>query len=76
MTRAMEMAIRAGQGPRRMATITPPTAWPVDPPGIGMLNIMITKLKAAPRARKGTWRCFRVRRTIFEAKAQIGTITV
>ena len=75
MTRAMEMAIRAAQGPRRMATIVPPTAWPVDPPGIGMLNNMTTKLKAAPNARKGTWRCCRVRRTILEARAQSGTIT-
>jgi len=36
--------------------MAPPTAWPVLPPGIGMLNIIITKEKAAARARSGTWR--------------------
>jgi hypothetical protein len=75
ITRATEIAINAAQGPRRMATMTPPTAWPVDPPGMGMLNIMITKLKAEPKARKGTWRCLRLRRTILEARAQMGTMT-
>jgi hypothetical protein len=37
-----------------------PVACPVVPPGIGTLNIIITKLKAAERARSGTWVAFNV----------------
>jgi hypothetical protein len=40
-----------------------------------MLNIMITKLKAAPMARRGTLRALRVRRAARPASAQIGSIT-
>jgi hypothetical protein len=51
---ATVMAIMAAHGPSRMAASAPPTACPVEPPGIGTLNIITTKLKAAPiLVRKG-----------------------
>jgi len=50
------MDITAAQGPRTQATITPPTICPVEPPGMGILNIIITNVNAALRARSGI--CF------------------
>ena len=56
-------------------TKTPPTAWPVVPAGIGTLNIIITKLNAAPIASIGTCFTFKVFLTIFEAIVHIGNIS-
>ena len=53
MTSAMEIAITAAHGPRRIAISVAPTACPVDPPITGTLNIMMTKEKAAPSASSG-----------------------
>ena len=50
-------------------------ACPVLPPGIGRLNIMRTKEKAAPRASRGTRRASRLRWTFREAHDQRGIIT-
>jgi hypothetical protein len=54
--RLTDTAITAVHGPRRIAIIPAPTAWPVVPPGIGTLNIMIRKENAAAIAKKGI--CF------------------
>src|SRR4029079_2524802 len=54
MIKATETEITAAQGPRTIAHRVPPTAWAVVPPGIGMLNIMIVKEKAAKIASSGT----------------------
>ena len=43
--------------------------------GIGILNIMITKLNAAPIPRSGACRVFSVFLAIAEAAAHIGSIT-
>ncbi len=53
-TRATVTDIIAAQGPRTIPIIAAPTACPVLPPGMGRLNIMITKEKAAERASRGT----------------------
>ena len=74
-TRATVIAMHAAQGPRSIATKTPPTACPVEPPGIGTLNIIITKLNAAPIANKGTCFALRVFLTILEAAVHRGSIT-
>ena len=74
-TKATVMAIQAAHGPKSMATNTPPTACPVEPPGIGTLNIMITKVNAAPIASMGTCLALRVFLTILEASAHTGSIT-
>ena len=42
---------------------------------IGMLNIMITKLNAAPIARNGACFAFSVRFSFHDAAAQNGTVT-
>src|SRR5215510_11287243 len=47
MNSATEIDMIAPQGPRTIAAIPTPTAWPVVPPGSGTLNIMITNAKAA-----------------------------
>ena len=39
---------QAAYGPSSAAISVPPTACPVVPPGIGMLNIMLMKENAAP----------------------------
>src|SRR4030042_1475789 len=51
---AIDTATHAAHGPSSTAASTAPTAWPVVPPGIGTLNIMITKQNAALRASIGT----------------------
>jgi hypothetical protein len=74
-TKATVTAIHAAQGPKSIATNAAPVACPVEPPGIGKLNIIITKLKAAPMAKSGTWRLLKVFLTIFEAAIHMGNIT-
>jgi hypothetical protein len=56
ITRATVIETTAAQGPRMMPTMAPPTAWPVLPPGMGRLNIMMTNENAADKASSGT--CF------------------
>ena len=75
ITSATVMAIMAAHGPSRIATSTPPTAWPVEPPGIGTLNIMITKLNAAPIASSGTCFMRSVRLTMRAAAIHSGIMT-
>ncbi len=75
MTSAMETAITAAQGPRMIAIRVPPTAWPVEPPTTGTLNIMMTKEKAAPRASSGICFVFSVFLTLRAATNQMGIIT-
>ncbi len=72
MTRATDMDMQAAQGPRMMAINVPPTAWPVDPPITGTLNIMMTKANAAPRAIRGICLVLRVRLTFRAAMIQMG----
>jgi hypothetical protein len=51
MINTTDTATTAAHGPKSMAMIPPPTAWPVVPPGMGMLNIMTRKENAAAIAR-------------------------
>ena len=74
-TRAMVIAITAAQGPRRIAISVAPTAWPVDPPTTGTLNIMMTKENAAPSASSGICLVRSVRLTLRAATTQMGIIT-
>ncbi len=74
MTRAIDTEMHAAQGPRTMAMSVAPTAWPVDPPTTGTLNIMMTKEKAAPSAMSGTCLALSVFFTLTEATVQIGII--
>jgi hypothetical protein len=74
MMRAMETDIVATSGPSTMAAKVAPTAWPVVPPGSGMLNIMMTKEKAAVSATRGTLRAFIVSRSFRTPIAQNGTV--
>ncbi len=74
MTSAIDTAITAAHGPKMMAMSTAPTAWPVEPPITGTLNIMSTKEKADPRAKSGTCRARSVRLTLRAAMTQMGTI--
>ena len=53
---ATETANMAAQGPKIMAITAEPTAWPVVPPGMGKLNIIIINEKAAAIPRYGTLR--------------------
>jgi hypothetical protein len=71
----MEMAITAISGPRTMAARAAPTACPVVPPGRGILNIMITKEKAAIKAIKGTLRALMVLRIFLTPITQNGKVT-
>ena len=66
---AMLMASVAAHGPNRIATSVPATAWPVVPPGSGILNIMARKQNAAATPTSGifwrgtsscTWRTARI----------------
>ena len=66
------MEMQAAQGPRMMAISVPPTAWPVDPPITGTLNIMMTKAKAAPRAIRGICLVLSVFLTLLAAIIQMG----
>ncbi len=75
MTRAMDTAITAAQGPRMMAMSVAPTACPVDPPITGTLNIMMTKAKAEPSASSGICLTLSVRLTLRAAITQMGIIT-
>jgi hypothetical protein len=63
MTSAMEIAITAAHGPRMIAIRVAPTAWPVDPPMTGTLNIMMTNENAAPSAMRGICLALSVRLT-------------
>ena len=74
-TRAMEIAITAAHGPSRIAISVAPTAWPVDPPMTGTLNIMMTKEKAAASESSGICLALSVRLTLRAATAQMGSIT-
>jgi len=47
MIKTTETERTAVQGPRSNVIIHAPTAWPVVPPGIGILNIWMRKEKAA-----------------------------
>src|SRR5665648_471083 len=58
--RAVETPIMAAQGPRRIAKSVPPTACAVVPSGIGTLNIIIVKEKAAPIESNGMFLAFSV----------------
>ncbi len=75
MTKAVETAAIAAQGPRTMAAKAPPTAWPVLPPGIGILNIMITKEKAPARATSGRSFLGRTERIFTAARHHSGAMT-
>ena len=75
MARAMLTERTAAHGPKRMATRVPQTAWPVVPPGIGMLNIMARNEKAAAMPRRGIFSAGTVSRTRRTAWAQTGTMT-
>src|SRR3989337_390281 len=72
MTRAMLMESIAPQGPTAIAIKTPPTAWPVLPPGRGTLNIITRKENAAEMARRGALRVSRLSLTLRAAIAQRG----
>src|SRR3990172_9151252 len=71
--RATETEMMAAHGPSRMAMRVAPVAWPVVPPIMGMLNIIMTKLNAAPMARYGACFAFRVLFSFHDANAQNGT---
>mgnify|MGYP001609293151 CR=1 FL=1 len=66
----------AAQGPNTADTTTEPTMWPDDPPGIGMLNIIMTKVNAAPSARSGSCFSLSVFSAFFEARYQTGAIAM
>jgi hypothetical protein len=74
ITNAILTAIVAAHGPNRIAVKTAPTACPVVPPGIGILNIIITKENAAPIASNGTCFVCNVFFNLFDAIAQTGII--
>ena len=74
-SKATLMPRHADQGPKRMAMSVPPTAWPVVPPGRGMLNIIARKTKAAPMPKSGRRSCGICSRTFFTAMSQTGTMT-
>ena len=67
------MAMTAAHGPMTIAIIVPPTAWPVVPPGRGMLNIIITNVKAAAIATSGACLELSVLLTLWPAQYQAGT---
>ena len=69
------MAITAAQGPSRIAISVAPTAWPVEPPTTGTLNIMMTNENAAASASSGICRVRRVRFTLRAAITQMGSMT-
>ncbi len=71
----MEIAITAAHGPSRIAISVAPTAWPVDPPTTGTLNIMMTNENAAASASSGICRVRSVRSTLRAAIAQMGSMT-
>ena len=72
MARAMEVQMQAAQGPRITARTPLPTAWAVVPPGIGTLNIISTKEKAAPITISGISLVLRAAFTLLTAVAQNG----
>ena len=72
MMSAIDTAIVAAQGPKRMAMSVPQTACPVVPPGRGMLNIMARKQKAAATPSRGIFSRGTVARTFLMACAQMG----
>ena len=74
MTRAMETAIVDAQGPNRMATSVPHTAWPVVPPGSGILNIIARKQNAAATPSSGILFRGTVSRTRLMATPHTGSI--
>src|SRR5260221_12150450 len=74
IARATLTATTAAHGPSRIAINTAPTACAVVPSGIGTLNIITTKLYAAPSASNGTERLVTTLRTRFPAVAHTGTI--
>ena len=74
MMRAMLTARQADQGPNRIAMSVPQTAWPVVPPGSGILNIMERKQNAAAIPMSGIFSRGTVSRTFLTAAAQMGTI--
>src|SRR5450759_275848 len=74
ITSAMDTAIAAAHGPSRMAMSVAPTAWPVEPPMTGTLNIMITNEKAAASAMSGTCLALSAFLTLAPATHQMGTM--
>ena len=72
---AMLRAIVAPYGPRTMAISTAPTMWAEVPSGIGRLNIMRMKAKAAMKESIGTFLGPRFRFPFLNAKNQMTTIT-
>ena len=69
---AIDMARIAADGPSTIAATAMPTACAVVPPGIGRLNIMMTKLKAEVTASSGTTRLCSTRFTRLTATYQKG----
>ena len=74
MTREIDTAMIAGQGPSRIATRVVPEMCPVVPPGTGRTNIMAIRLKTVPMARYGISVVLTVSRTVREAYPQIGSM--
>ena len=56
MASAVETARIDADGPSTIAASAAPTAWPVVPPGSGMLNIITTNENAATSDSRGTSR--------------------
>ncbi len=72
MTSATEMASTEAHGPSTTAEMPTPTAWPVVPPGSGILNIIATNENAAKSEISGTSRVWSKRRTRVSATYQKG----
>ena len=74
MMSAMETASTADHGPNNMAMRVPHTAWPVVPPGRGMLNIIERKQNAAATPKSGIFSRGTSLPTFLIATAQMGTM--
>ena len=73
---AIVTEIHAAYGPQSAAISVPPTAWPVVPPGSGILNIIPRNENAAPIPRSGICYFGISAFTFFTETAHTGTIAV